>query len=52
MKKFICTVCGYIHEGDSAPEKCPLCVKLQLLSSKKWKKQKVVFSLQTNTLSA
>ena len=25
MKKFICTVCGYIHEGDSAPEKCPLC---------------------------
>ena len=20
MKKFICTVCGYIHEGDSAPE--------------------------------
>lgn len=25
MKKFICTVCGYIHEGDAAPEKCPLC---------------------------
>ena len=25
MKKFICTVCGYIHEGDSAPEKCPVC---------------------------
>ena len=24
-KKFICTVCGYIHEGDHAPEKCPLC---------------------------
>ena len=24
-KKYICTVCGYIHEGDSAPEKCPLC---------------------------
>lgn len=24
-KKFICTVCGYIHEGDEAPEKCPLC---------------------------
>ena len=24
-KKFRCTVCGYIHEGDSAPEKCPLC---------------------------
>ncbi|MBQ5922052.1 MAG: NADH peroxidase, partial [Alistipes sp.] len=23
-KKFRCTVCGYIHEGDAAPEKCPL----------------------------
>ena len=25
MKKFVCTVCGYVHEGDSAPEKCPQC---------------------------
>ena len=25
MKKFVCSVCGYIHEGDSAPEKCPVC---------------------------
>ena len=25
MKKFRCTVCGYIHEGDSAPERCPQC---------------------------
>ena len=25
MKKFVCTVCGYVHEGDAAPEKCPLC---------------------------
>ena len=25
MKKFICSVCGYIHEGDSAPERCPMC---------------------------
>ena len=24
-KKFICTVCGFVHEGDSAPEKCPVC---------------------------
>ena len=24
-KKFICTVCGYVHEGDEAPEICPLC---------------------------
>ncbi|MGL4853045.1 MAG: NADH peroxidase [Phocaeicola sp.] len=25
MKKFICSVCGYIHEGDAAPATCPLC---------------------------
>ncbi|MBQ5887849.1 MAG: NADH peroxidase [Bacteroidaceae bacterium] len=25
MKKFICSVCGYIHEGESAPERCPMC---------------------------
>lgn len=25
MAKFICTVCGYVHEGDAAPEKCPQC---------------------------
>jgi Rubrerythrin len=25
MKKFICTVCGYVHTGDTAPEQCPLC---------------------------
>ena len=24
-KKFICAVCGYIYEGESAPEKCPIC---------------------------
>lgn len=25
MKKFVCSVCGYVHEGDCAPEKCPQC---------------------------
>ena len=25
MKKFVCSVCGYVHEGDSAPEVCPVC---------------------------
>ena len=24
-KKFICTVCGYVHEGTEAPEQCPVC---------------------------
>lgn len=25
MKKFICPVCGYVHEGDKPPEFCPQC---------------------------
>ncbi len=25
MKKFVCGVCGYVHEGDSAPDNCPIC---------------------------
>ncbi|MDD6059134.1 MAG: NADH peroxidase [Ruminococcus sp.] len=25
MAKYVCSVCGYVHEGDSAPEKCPQC---------------------------
>lgn len=25
LKKFRCSVCGYIHEGDCPPEKCPQC---------------------------
>ena len=25
MKKWECTVCGYIHEGDEPPEECPIC---------------------------
>ena len=23
--KFVCTVCGYIYEGDAAPAECPIC---------------------------
>ncbi len=25
MKKFVCSVCGYIYEGEQAPEECPVC---------------------------
>jgi len=25
MKKFVCSVCGYVYYGDEAPEKCPQC---------------------------
>ena len=25
MKKWVCPVCGYVHEGDTPPEECPVC---------------------------
>ena len=25
MAKFVCTVCGYVYEGEAAPEACPVC---------------------------
>ena len=25
MKKYVCPVCGYVHEGNEPPEKCPQC---------------------------
>ena len=25
MKKYVCTICGYVHEGEGAPDKCPIC---------------------------
>ena len=25
MKKWVCPVCGYVHEGDTPPEFCPVC---------------------------
>ena len=25
MKKYVCLICGYVHEGDDAPAVCPVC---------------------------
>ena len=25
MAKWVCSVCGYVHEGDTPPERCPIC---------------------------
>jgi len=35
MAKYVCTVCGYVYEGDAAPEKCPQCG----VGAEKFKKQ-------------
>ena len=28
VKKFICPICGYVHEGTEAPERCPQCKQI------------------------
>ena len=35
MKKYVCPVCGYVHEGNEPPEKCPQC---GVQSSLLWKR--------------
>ena len=25
MKRFVCTVCGYVYEGEEPPKECPIC---------------------------
>lgn len=48
MKKFVCPVCGYVHEGDTPPEKCPQCgvpgTKFNVVeeSAKTWAAEHVV----------
>ena len=34
MAKWVCTVCGYVHEGEQPPEQCPICKQ----SAEKFKK--------------
>lgn len=26
MAKFVCSICGFTHEGNEAPENCPVCM--------------------------
>ena len=40
MTKFVCTICGYVHEGTEAPEFCPQC-----------KAPKAKFKEQTGTMA-
>ena len=46
MKKFVCKVCGYVHEGDSAPERCPQCKvpadKFEEMTDKAWAAEHIV----------
>ena len=45
MAKFVCTVCGYVYEGEAAPEKCPVCG----VGADKFKKQEDRKSTRLNS---
>lgn len=48
MKKWICIICGYVHEGETPPEKCPQCgaakekFKLQTSSDFNWADEHII----------
>ncbi len=51
---FKCTVCGYIHEGDSAPGKCPKCgaPKEKFVALSEEEAKKIYVSDRTNDIHA
>lgn len=45
MKKYVCPVCGYVHEGENPPANCPVCgaqMKEQGEETLVWKAEHVV----------
>lgn len=49
MSKYVCTVCGYVHEGDEPPAFCPKCkvpsTKFQLKQEEKKEMKKYVCTI-------
>ncbi len=45
QKKFVCSVCGYVHNGDKAPEVCPQCKQSGVFTEAKAEKK----GLDTNS---
>ena len=45
QKKFVCSVCGYVHNGDKAPEVCPQCKQAGVFNEEKAEKK----GLDTNS---
>ena len=46
MKKFVCPICGYVHEGDTPPAECPIChapgSKFNEMTEKTWAAEHIV----------
>ena len=43
MKKWVCAVCGYVHEGEGPPDECPQCSSPKPEFSLEKKKEKLVY---------
>ena len=46
MAKYVCPVCGYVHEGNEPPEKCPQCGVPGSKFIKKEEGEKLVFACE------
>ena len=44
MKKFVCMICGYVHEGNEAPEACPQCKAPKAKFQEKIENGKIAFA--------
>jgi RNA polymerase subunit RPABC4/transcription elongation factor Spt4 len=42
LEKWVCSVCGYVHRGDNAPDNCPQCCA----PSKKFNIERIVFIIE------
>lgn len=44
--KYVCPICGYVHEGDNPPEECPIChakgSTFKVMGEKTWAAEHVV----------
>lgn len=44
--KYVCPICGYVHEGDNPPEECPIChakgSTFKVMDNKTWAAEHVV----------
>ena len=46
MKKYVCPICGYVHEGENPPAECPIChapgSKFKEMTEKTWAAEHIV----------
>ncbi len=53
MKKFVCQICGYVYEGEAAPEYCPQCkapasIFTEMRGDRAWAAEHIKMDLRSN----